>query len=55
VHAARARVKRSITGFIARRLKLKVDEAKRSRARPAERKFLGFSFTGAREARRLSP
>ncbi len=46
------RVKRSITGFIARRLKLKVNETKSSVARPAERKFLGFSFTIAWEPKR---
>ena len=44
------RVKRSITGFITRRLKLKVNETKSAVARPVERKFLGFSFT-ARAAR----
>jgi RNA-directed DNA polymerase len=46
------RVKRSITRFIARRLKLKVNETKSAVARPAERKFLGFSFTNAREPKR---
>jgi RNA-directed DNA polymerase len=46
------RVKRSITGFIAQRLKLKVNEAKSAVARPVERKFLGFSFTGAKQPRR---
>jgi RNA-directed DNA polymerase len=46
------RVKRSITGFIARRLKLKVNEQKSAVARPVERKFLGFSFTGAKGPRR---
>ena len=46
------RVKLSITGFIMRRLKLKVNEAKSAVARPLERKFLGFSFTGAREPKR---
>jgi RNA-directed DNA polymerase len=46
------RVKRSITGFIARRLKLRVNEAKSAVARPVERKFLGFSFTGAKEPKR---
>jgi RNA-directed DNA polymerase len=46
------RVKRSITGFITRRLKLKVNEQKSAVARPVERKFLGFSFTGAREPKR---
>jgi RNA-directed DNA polymerase len=38
------RVKRSITGFIERRLKLKVNEAKSAVARPSERKFLGISI-----------
>jgi len=46
------RVKRSITGFITQRLKLKVNEAKSAVARPVERKFLGFSFTGTREPKR---
>ena len=45
------RVKQSITGFITRRLKLRVNEQKSAVARPVERKFLGFSFT-AREAKR---
>src|SRR5664280_765320 len=50
------RVKRSITVFITRRLKLKVNEQKSAVARPAERKFLGFSFTGAKEPkRRIAP
>jgi RNA-directed DNA polymerase len=46
------RVKQSITVFITRRLKLKVNEAKSAVARPVERKFLGFSFTGAKEPKR---
>jgi RNA-directed DNA polymerase len=46
------RVKQSITGFITRRLKLKVNEAKSAVARPVERKFLGFSFTAAKEPKR---
>ena len=46
------RVKRSITCFIVRRLKLKVNEAKSAVARPVDRKFLGFSFTGAEQPRR---
>jgi len=45
-------VKRSITDFITRRLKLKVNEQKSAVARSAERKFLGFSFTQAREPKR---
>jgi RNA-directed DNA polymerase len=50
--AAGERVKQSITGFITRRLKLKVNEQKSAVARPAERKFLGFSISNAREPKR---
>ena len=39
-------------GFIAYRLKLKVNQAKSAVARPGQRKFLGFSFTSEREPRR---
>jgi RNA-directed DNA polymerase len=46
------RVKRSITVFITRRLKLKVNESKSAVARPADRKFLGFSLTRARQPKR---
>ncbi len=50
------RVMRSVTGFLTRRLKLKVNEAKSAVARPQERKFLGFSFTcGAKPKRRVAP
>jgi RNA-directed DNA polymerase len=48
------RVMHSVTGFIQRRLKLKVNEAKSAVARPQERKFLGFSFTGGAK-RRIAP
>src|SRR5206468_9518054 len=46
------RVMDSITRFIMQKLKLKVNEAKSAVARPQERKFLGFSFTGGPEIRR---
>ncbi|HZL67275.1 MAG TPA: group II intron reverse transcriptase/maturase, partial [Candidatus Limnocylindrales bacterium] len=46
------RVKRNITVFIERRLKLKVNEAKSAVARPAERTFLGFSMTSGGEIKR---
>jgi RNA-directed DNA polymerase len=46
------RVMESITHFITHRLKLKVNQAKSAVARPGQRKFLGFSFTGEREPRR---
>jgi RNA-directed DNA polymerase len=50
------RVMQSVTRFIQRRLKLKVNEAKSAVARPQERKFLGFSFTGgAVVKRRIAP
>src|SRR6266581_4811076 len=50
------RVMQSVTGFLTRRLKLKVNEAKSAVARPQERKFLGFSFTyGAKPKRRVAP
>jgi RNA-directed DNA polymerase len=46
------RVMESITGFITKKLKLKVNQVKSAVARPGERKFLGFSFTSGREPRR---
>jgi RNA-directed DNA polymerase len=50
------RVMGSITGFIIRRLRLRVNESKSAVARPAERKFLGFSLTNAQEPkRRIAP
>ena len=45
-----------MTGFLRRRLKLKGNETKSAVARPQDRKFLGFSFTGGREPkRRIAP
>jgi RNA-directed DNA polymerase len=50
------RVMQSVTGFIRRRLKLQVNEAKSAVARPRDRKFLGFSFTsGTKPKRRIAP
>jgi RNA-directed DNA polymerase len=46
------RVMESVTHFITHRLKLKANQAKSAVARPGQRKFLGFSFTGEREPRR---
>src|SRR5712691_3820436 len=46
------RVMDSIRRFITKRLKLKVNDKKSAVARPQERKFLGFSFTGGPEIRR---
>jgi len=50
------RVMVGIEQFLTRRLKLKVNKAKSAVARPAVRKFLGFSFTGGRTPkRRIAP
>jgi len=47
------RVMESVTQFITKKLKLKVNEAKSAVARPQERKFLGFSFTAGPEVKRV--
>jgi len=50
------RVMESVTRFITRKLKLKVNGEKSAVAQPRERKFLSFSFTGGLEAkRRIAP
>lgn len=50
------RVMTGLTGFITRQLKLKVNATKSGVARPWQRKFLGFSFTVNKEAkRRIAP
>ena len=49
---AAERVLASITNFLSRRLKLKVNEAKSAAARIWERTFLGFTFTRWRSNRR---
>lgn len=50
------RVMGSLKCFLARRLKLRINESKSAVGRPWERKFLGFSFTSGREPkRRIAP
>ena len=49
------RVMRSVSEFLSKRLKLKVNEAKSAVARPWWRKFLGFSFSSRDLRRRISP
>ena len=49
--SAGERVLKSLTIFLERRLRLKVNAEKSAVARPWERKFLGYSFTTQREAR----
>ena len=46
------RVMKSVSDFIARRLRLKVNDTKSAVARPHDRKFLGFSFTAGKMPRR---
>src|SRR6185369_10955809 len=46
------RVMASVSRFLARRLKLRVNTEKSAVAPPSRRKFLGFSFTSGREPRR---
>jgi len=58
VHTQKAgeRVKESITSFLWKRLKLKVNEAKSAVGRPWGRKFLGYTMTMDKEPRlRASP
>lgn len=47
------RVMKSITKFIERKLKLKVNEQKSAIDRPWKRKFLGFSFTSHKETPKI--
>jgi RNA-directed DNA polymerase len=50
------RVMTNVTGFLTRRPKLRVNEAKSAVARPVERNFLGFSFSYHKEPkRRIAP
>jgi RNA-directed DNA polymerase len=46
------RVMESITKFLSKRLRLKVNEAKSAVGRPWERTLLGFTFTNQKQARR---
>ena len=46
------RVMESVKRFITEKLKLKVNESNSAVAKPQERKFLGFSFTGGKELKR---
>ena len=49
---AGTRVKKSITRFLAKRLKLKVNETKSAVGRPWKRKFLGFTISSAQRPKR---
>ena len=50
------RVMKSVSDFITRRLKLRVNESKSAVDRPSRRKFLGFTIAeGAKPQRRIAP
>ena len=50
------RVMQGVSDFITRKLKLRVNRSKSAVARPRDRKFLSFSFTGGKNAkRRIAP
>jgi RNA-directed DNA polymerase len=50
------RVMEGVKRFLTRKLRLKVNESKSAVARPKDRKFLGFSFTRGKSAkRRIAP
>jgi RNA-directed DNA polymerase len=52
---AGGRVMVSVSQFLTRKLKLKVNETKSAVARPEERKFLGFSISNDGSERRIAP
>jgi RNA-directed DNA polymerase len=54
-HRAGERVMASVSQFLTRKLRLKVNEAKSAVARPEERKFLGFSISNDGSERRIAP
>ena len=49
------RVMTSVSRFLTRKLRLKVNEAKSAVAQPEERKFLGFSISNDGSERRIAP
>ncbi|MCP5088081.1 MAG: group II intron reverse transcriptase/maturase [Rhodobacteraceae bacterium] len=49
------RVMASLTRFLTKKLRLKVNEAKSAVAQPEERKFLGFSISNDGSERRIAP
>src|SRR6266850_913969 len=51
----RAGVMASVSRFLTKKLRLKVNEAKSAVARPEERKFLGFSIANDGSERRIAP
>ena len=54
-HRAGERVMASVSRFLTKKLRLKVNEAKSAVARPEERQFLGFSISNDGSERRIAP
>ncbi len=54
-HRAGERVMASVSRFLTRKLRLKVNESKSAVARPEERQFLGFSISNDGSERRIAP
>ena len=54
-HRAGERVMASVSRFLTKKLRLKVNEAKSAVARPEERQFLGFSLSNDGSERRIAP
>jgi len=54
-HRAGERIMESVSRFLTKKLRLKVNEAKSAVARPEERKFLGFSVSNDGSERRIAP
>jgi hypothetical protein len=55
VRSRRERVMASISRFLTKKLRLKVNESKSAVAQPEERKFLGFSISNDGSERRIAP
>ena len=54
-HRAGERVMASVSRFLTRKLRLKVNQSKSAVARPEERQFLGFSISNDGSERRIAP
>ncbi len=54
-HRAGERVMASVSRFLTKKLRLKVNETKSAVARPEERQFLGFSISNDGSERRIAP
>ena len=54
-HRAGERVMASVSRFLTKKLRLKVNETKSAVARPEERQFLGFSLSNDGSERRIAP